>query len=365
MSSQLPSVRAARLAATRLHDLAYAIDLAEVERNGGTSTRLRLARAKPRAVFHADPPLDIALGSRTLDLGSTTLDVEVAARVFALGAVRISYATTVRSLPFAELTALANALVDTLDGDDPWREELARVRALVAGAMEKPVEAGLCIDHLFVTIESFDTPVPGAAVSERFDLVPLLTGESRPMAESARREVLRHSYGYYADDLVVINPGRALIVEPDADPGVADVLTTAQMQLLELRYYDQLLDRELGRMYDGLEDARRGRRGLANRGHAGLARDLHALVAEVTEVSERIDNALVVTEDVYLARVYRAALDQYRVRDWRTAVDRKLAIIRDTYTALYDETTASRAEWLEITIVLLIAFEIVWALLVL
>ena len=42
------------------------------------------------------------------------------------------------------------------------------------------------------------------------------------------------------------------------------------------------------------------------------------------------------TEDVYLAKVYEAALEHFRVRDWEAAVDRKLAIIRDTYTALYD-----------------------------
>ena len=51
------------------------------------------------------------------------------------------------------------------------------------------------------------------------------------------------------------------------------------------------------------------------------------------------------------------------VRDWGVAVDRKLAIIRDTYTALYDEATAARAEYLELAIVLLIVLEIVMAFL--
>ena len=43
------------------------------------------------------------------------------------------------------------------------------------------------------------------------------------------------------------------------------------------------------------------------------------------------------------------------------AVDRKLAIIRDTYAALYDEASSRRAEILEIAIVLLIVVEIVLA----
>ena len=52
---------------------------------------------------------------------------------------------------------------------------------------------------------------------------------------------------------------------------------------------------------------------LAARRYAGLARRLYTLVAEVTELTEKVDNALQVTEDVYLARIYAAALDLFRV----------------------------------------------------
>jgi uncharacterized Rmd1/YagE family protein len=84
-------------------------------------------------------------------------------------------------------------------------------------------------------------------------------------------------------------------------------------------------------------------------------------VAEVTEITERIDNALKVTEDVYLARVYGAALELFRVPSWAAAVDRKLDIIRQTYTALHDEANSARAELLEMGILLLILLEIVLA----
>ncbi|MFW9331552.1 hypothetical protein ACN9OR_12145, partial [Glaesserella parasuis] len=93
-------------------------------------------------------------------------------------------------------------------------------------------------------------------------------------------------------------------------------------QLLEMRYYDELLDAELPRMYDLVEATRR--LPLAPRRYAKLARRLYALVAEVTELTEKVDNALQVTEDVYLARVYTAALDLFRVRAVGAAVDRKL-----------------------------------------
>jgi uncharacterized Rmd1/YagE family protein len=64
---------------------------------------------------------------------------------------------------------------------------------------------------------------------------------------------------------------------------------------------------------------------------------------------------------VYLARIYAAALVLYRVRSVGAAVDRKLAIMRDTYTALYDEASSACAEVLEVAIVILIIVEIILA----
>jgi hypothetical protein len=115
-------------------------------------------------------------------------------------------------------------------------------------------------------------------------------------------------------------------------------------------------------MYDLVEGARGGLSLVASRRAARLARRLYGLVAEVTELTEKVENSLQVTEDVYLARIYGAALDLFRVPKLSAAVDRKLAIIRDTYGALYEEASSRRAELLELAIVLLIVFEIVLAL---
>ena len=142
-----------------------------------------------------------------------------------------------------------------------------------------------------------------------------------------------------------------------------DVLEVANAQLLEMRYYDELLDAELPRMYDLVEAARRTLRCSPRAASPTSRAGSTTLVAEVTELPEKVDNALQVTEDVYLARVYAAALDLFRVPAVSAAVDRKLSIIRDTYTALYEEASAGRAELMELAILVLIALEIVLALL--
>ena len=81
-------------------------------------------------------------------------------------------------------------------------------------------------------------------------------------------------------------------------------------------------------------------------------------MADSVELVERVENSLKVTDDVFLARVYAQALQEFRERVWRSGIERKLAIVRDTYDMLNAESLARRSETLEIVIVLLIAFEI-------
>lgn len=359
---EAPEVLSGRLTATRMYDLGYAVDLARVERNlRESATRPGFTRASPRSVSYATPPVDIGLGQTTIELLGSEATLHVRVRVYDFGAARLSYELPLSSLPWGRYVELANQMETVLQASPSWEEYLARVRGLLGDAVQKPQGAGPEVGYLFATVHRLDPPLGGERLMEVVDLVPLLTGDTRPLSAHARKEAMEHAYSYYSDDLVVIGPSRALILEPGGEPDIEDILAVAHAQLLELRYYAHRLDRELPAMYDRIERARSTFGGLARRRYATLARSLHALLAEVTELSERIENALVVTEDVYLAEVYAAALDQYRVHASSAAVDRKLAIIRDAYSALHEEATSARAEYLEIAIVLLIALEILLA----
>jgi hypothetical protein len=137
------------------------------------------------------------------------------------------------------------------------------------------------------------------------------------------------------------------------------ILEFANALLLELRYYDALLDAELPKLYARIERARRRRPRIFTAGYTRLLASMQTLIAEITELVERAENALKVTDDVYLARIYTAALELYRARTWRAGIDRKLTIIRETYAMLNGEAQARTSELLELTIVLLIVFEIV------
>ncbi len=364
-------VASGSIVAYRLFDIAYAIDLPAAEklwteRSRAPGTRARLSATPPEAVAFGVPPVELALEPVSLTLGAGSVRAEIIVRFYDFGVVTFAVRVPAGDLAWSDYAERMNEVDRTLreDGADAgvWSRLLDEVQGLFAPAFVRPAKSAVEEDYLIGIVSAFNETLTAEAVQRRIDLASLLSGERRALSEGARQDLLRQRFSYYTDDLVVLTWDRAFIYEPRQDSDVADVLEVANAQLVEMRYYDELLDAELPRMYDLIEQTQRATRLLASRRFADLARRLSGLVAEVTELTERVDNALKVTEDVYLARVYAAALDLLRVSVVGAAVDRKLAIIRETYAALYQEASAARAELMEAIIVVLILVEIVLAL---
>ena len=369
MSQSELVVTAGAIVALRLFDVAYAIDLARAEtllaEQARTARRSRLTATPPKAVAFGVAPVALALDPVVLELDGTAVTATATARLYDFGAVTIALRVPVADASWTSFVRQLNAVDQSVEAgasSGTWARLLQQVRALLGPALIRPEPSSIQEEYLIGVVHAFDRTLTAAALQDAVDLVPLLSGEQRTLSDGARQDLLRQRFSYYTDDLVVLTWDRAFIYEPRGDSDVLDVLEVANAQLLEMRYYDELLDDELPRMYDLVAKARRARTLLTSRRFAHLARRLHTLVAEVTELTERVDNALQVTEDVYLARIYAAALELFRVPTVNAAVDRKLAIIRDTYSALYDESSASRTELMELLIIILIMAEIVIAL---
>lgn len=361
-------IRSGALVAHRLLDVANEIDLSRAQslwaaHAGLASRRTHLATAAANELTFGTPPVLLTMPPIDVDLDGARVRAEMSARVYDFGAIVIALRLPVAEVSWNDFTGQLNALDGiTRDGAALWRDALRTVLDVIAPALHRPAAEHLEEDYLFAIVHAFDETMSAAQIRGRADLPALLSGEARPLSAQEAAAITEQAYSYFEDDLVVLNWDRAFLYEPRRDSDVVDIIEVANAQLLEMRYYDELLDTELVQMYDLVANARGGLSLMASRRAARLARKLYGLVAEVTELTERVENSLQVTEDVYLARIYGAALELFRVPRLSAAVDRKLAIIRDTYTALYDEASSRRAELLELAIVVLIIVEIVLAL---
>jgi hypothetical protein len=359
------SVRGAAIV-YRLYDVGFEIDLNRAAalltaaRDAGEPLRVRPVRGEAQAIQIANPPITVALGTESIEIPGASGPAEASARIFDFGVVSLRLTIPAAEMTWAEFTAFGNAVDVGIDLSPIFERQRSAVLSCIAPAIERPDVKKVTEDYVVFRI----TSRLSSDTWRDENIVPLLLNERRQLSDTARQELLPHRFSYYTDDLTILTWDNALIVEPASDDAdVQYILEFANAQLLELRVYDAILDAELPKMYDRVAvDRARGTRLLRGR-YAPILADLQALVADSTELVERVESALKVTDDVYLARIYTAALEIFRGREWRAAIDRKLSIIRETYVMLNAESQAARSEALELLIVVLIILEILLAIL--
>jgi len=352
----------------RLHDVGYAIDLDRAcdVLAANVPERQRPVRGEAQAIMIPNPPVTVALGTDApATAGAAAGEAELSARLFDFGVVSLrARLVTPRRMRWSEFRAFAAAASFERTAAC-FQTSLRGLADRLKPAIERPDLASVTEDYIVFRItrlesENGERLKPDVLDDER--IAGLLVGESRPVTPTARRELLSQRFSYFEDDLAVLTWYAALVVEPVRDDtDVQYVLEFANAQLLELRYYDSVLDVELPRIHQESTAARRGFHFLGRR-YNRLLGALQGRVADATEAVERAENAFKVTDDVFLARIYGAALEIFRERVWRAGIDRKVDILGKTYEMLNAEAQARRTEILELVVILLIALEIVLAL---
>ncbi len=187
----------------------------------------------------------------------------------------------------------------------------------------------------------------------------VVRGETQPLSDGERQEILQSRISYYPNDLVVIGWNAAFIYDsPSGAETAIQLLQYANSQLLEFRYYDNLLTLQLEDVYDFLE---RGGRGLWSRWRtARAASKLHTVLLDVSELTERADNAIKFLSDMFSARLYKLAALKVGVPDYKDLVQEKLQTAEDLYRFMVDEFNQSRAFVLELMVVIILIIELVY-----
>jgi hypothetical protein len=354
----------------RLFDVADAIDLAAAEAAAGApKSRLRLEGAQSGSALEVPrPPVHLALGARGLPLPSGERSAEASAHVYDYGVISILYRLPIPAgTSLADLVPLAEELfVDPTPAlDEGARAEADDLARALGTALERPhTWEGLESYQVFFVRRFSDGPVRALDLLAREPVPELLLGETSgvSLSPAERQEILSHHYSYLENDLAVFHWNSALVVEPSGVEDIPDLLEFATAHLLELRYYDALLDRELHRIYDEIEAGGSPVANVFTRRYRKLQRDTAALLLELSEMIERLENAVKIVGDFYLARVYQAAVRRFRLAAWQETVLRKQKLVADVNDLTGDAADTSRAELLELAIILLIVFEIVAAL---
>jgi hypothetical protein len=358
-------VEAGQILCYRLYDVAAEIDLTVAESLLARDARRgRLSRSGSQYLQLPNPPLVVHLGRRSLPLPGGAVEVEAQARLFDHGAASILVRVPVPAgTTFDALTRLAGPLYDAAEIDTLCHALVEGLRRTVATAMEDAHLWEQSESYSVVLVERFAGAPTGAEVLARADLARLLLGElpDQRLSDEEREEVTRRHFSYGPEDLVVVDWNSAFVYEPSGSGDIPDILEIANAQLLELRYYDEALDRSLARVHDSLKRQRRRVGSFFRSPYPALARQVQLTLLDMSEFIERIENSLKIIGDIYLAKVYEAAVEQLRIPVWKAAVTRKQKMLDDIYGWLKGEVDTARSLTLEVMVVLLIVLELVVA----
>lgn len=345
----------------RLYDVAWEIDLQRIQERVRESRRLSLDRRLSSKAFEfANPPVTLRLKGLEKSIDGAPYSINAYAKAYDYGVLGIILDIPISGARISELEALAASLRK----DNPLGEAFLRARdGLVSDLRDAMTAVNISRfeeDYTVYLITAMSPPLTAEEFLGSYEIGRLLLyeeGESLP-GKAVMRELLSNRFSYSEGDMVVINWDNALVIEPTGSRDIPDLLEFANAQLLELRFYDNLLDRELDSIYKRISSRAPASIWKVKR-YEELAARVMRTVTELTDITEKVDNSLKVTEDVYYARVYTSALRLFRVGQWEDSIRKKIDIASRVYEMLYREIANKRTELLELIIVILIALEIV------
>ena len=351
-------IAAGAVRAFYLFDVADTIDLAALRTVEGEGVApadipLRAHQSSAYLQFPAPP-----LVARLADGKLAQLAYTLRAKFFDYGVISLRYSFPL-SGDWAELGAAARDVRRNEELLAHAKETIARICGELGAALDD-VHTPLIEDYLVIDVERFEPRIEAEQLLHDHSeaLANILLGESGSLSQSEVEESLRTRFSYYSDDLTVIQWDTAFIYDRrESSDAIQDILEFANSQLLELRTYDTLLDRELDSIYAAQPGQRS--RSLFGRREADLAANVRYLIVDVLELIDRSSNALKVVGDAYYARIYRAAAARLGLADWQRQIDSKLASVGDLYRFFIDQARGRRDEFLEVIVILLIAIEVV------
>jgi len=345
-----------------LYDIAEEFDIAELRRLLGAKPPERAPGFKlsaPGYVRFERPPLTEVCEPIHLATGETA---HASIRYFDYGVVSLEV-----EMPFETdwpgLIALSNRWIEAGEVEQRGLKRVRDRLNSLATALRKPYAEW--VDEAYYVVELRDVRGPDGVRLTGQDLLTrhgseislVIRGEMQPLSEGEQKEVLASSLSYYPTDLLVVGWLAALVYDsPEGAAPLIQLLEYANTQLLEYRRYDEILTALLKNSYTALER----RAGFFSRWR--LARDaeqLNRLRLDVTELTERADNAIKFLSDMFYARAYRVAAAKVGAGDYRGLVDQKLRIAGELYEFMVNEFREARGFFLEVLVIVILIIELI------
>ncbi len=329
------------------YDVGTGFDIDGAEKAlGGDAERISLGveRLAPTYIQYRKRPLLVRLGHISVNHG---MNLEGVAKIYDFGVITIRLRMPLHGA-FAGLKQTCLSINGSTALQDAAQHAFRALYDRVKQFTHDPyMHDDVFEDYVITHVEHFDKHISGAELMTHHarTIADALRCEKNELSQMELNESLKNPLSYFADDLAVVDSGAAFIYSPRHAYDVHDVIEYALIELLELRHYDGVLD-------DALEQAHADVHGttLSLNPFSRPHRELAKVRLEVTNVVEKVENALKLIGDMYLAKVYTVAAERFGLQRWKESVRSKLATVQSVYEVLINRINGRRLMILEIVI---------------
>ena len=348
------------------YEVAYSIRMEKLEAmltQQETAGTISLQRSKSHYPRFENMPLLVKQGNAPVTLGEREVSVAVQARVFDFGVVSLCF-----KIPYSgNFPALVreSALLSRLDTFfELSRNYLRRIEEIIAPALNNPIESSLVEDYFIFQVAELSRPLTGEELLKKYgrEIAMILRAEEQSLSDQEIQRALAHDISYYPEDILVIDWDRAFLYDKEENTDHIDIIEFANTQLLDMRYFDGWLDRELDRLYLELKAERFAPPFWRVARFRRLSKRVMLLMTDVMFLTDQIDNSLRATDTLYAARVHKAIGQKLYLEEWKAGLNKKLLALRDISNNLNMQIYNLRSMILELSIVVLIVVEIVLGL---
>lgn len=191
-------------------------------------------------------------------------------------------------------------------------------------------------------------------------ITSMLRFETQVLSEEQKNDILSSAIGYFRGDLVIVDADVSFIYDTDYEE-IMDLFEFANIQQLELHYFDRVLDQKLNYIYENPPTSLKIRNYLPF--ISSLESDpinvLSKLQVDISVIIERLESSVMLSGEPYFAELYELLVNRLELKSWRASVERKLSIIKDVQSNYQSHVDANREDLLTILIIILIFIELI------
>lgn len=366
MNTSLPTqpslVHNGRILIYRVFDIGEDINLEQVKQviqGDQESSPFILHRDRMKAIVIQNAPLKIDFGRGGLDLGGHVFPFRIVGKLWAFGTLSFTFEFQIpKETPLQDIKEMGIWIEGHPGLNDIAKEKAYSFSEKIKNCMAKCQISDLVEDYLLYFLEDVDGLKEDAQkVFSLIDVPSLILSENKEILSERIKASLNDSiFQYSTTDLLVIDWNSALVIEPSGSMDIPDVIEFALNQLLEMRYYDDFLDKLLNDLYNSIESKKHS---IFNDKYSDLSEKAGLHYLDISDIIETVENALKVVGDFYLATIFRAANQRFKFETYQRSIDNKLNNLIEFSKLLHSRVSERRSHFLEIIIIVLILLEVI------